>query len=101
LPGDITGFGPLTIQAVDIGDSLVVGDHTGPGAVLVSIPTGSGVFSINLSNEGIRNAVQNAVTSGRTYFQVRLRFNIGTDYDSSEDQIQFDFANASLIVDSQ
>ena len=98
VSGDLSNLGEFIIETVDHGsDFLVLQDYNLAGNNIQSISSvGNGIITCNNSN--LKTQLQNAITAGKTRFQLRIRFSIPTDGDSQLDYIKYQAQNVIFNV---
>lgn len=94
--GDLSNFGEFLIETVDHGaDSLVFQDYNLNGILIQSFSSvNNGYITCTASN--LKTQLQNAVNSGKTSFQLRIRFSVPTDNDKVMDLLQYQAQNIAF-----
>jgi len=94
--GDLSNFGEFLIEAIDHGaDPLIFQDYDLNGTLIQSFsPIGNGYITCSSSN--LKTQLQNAINSGKTRFQIRIRFSVPTDNDKVMDLIQYQAQNITF-----
>jgi hypothetical protein len=87
----------LNIKVYDYGDSLDAGDFAVGGDLLTSIPT-TGLTSINISGDNLKNLIKKSIEAGKNYFQLKMGLSTATDNDNTADLFAINLDSAKLTV---
>ena len=95
---DPTFADQLVIKVYDYGSTLSAGAFAEGGTHLATLPT-AGLTSINISGDNLKTLLEQSVSDGKDYFQLKIGLSEYSDNDGQADLFAINLDNATLEVE--